>query len=147
MQINKIKEGVKRTPTGIFNVTKLFGISSNPGTKISYHQLTGSEYWCGGKFYNQWVDEKNTDHSGCSKIDDEHLSSYPVVYDYVASINYNSSNTVGKGSAIFIHCQRSFGSATAGCVAIPKSNMITFMKSATQSTKVIIDLEKNILSY
>ena len=145
--INKVQEGDKRAPTGIFSITKLFGLEANPGTKLSYHQLTGSEYWCGGKFYNQWVDENTMDHSGCNKKGDEHLANYPIVYDYVATIDYNSSNTVGKGSAIFIHCLRNTGSPTAGCIALPKTQMKYFMQRLNTSTKVIIDLESNILNY
>ena len=145
--INKVGEGDKRTPTGIFSITKLFGLEANPVTKLSYHQLTGSEYWCGGKFYNQWVDENTMDHSGCNKKDDEHLASYPIVYDYVAALNFNSANVAGKGSAIFIHCLRNTGSPTAGCIALPKTQMKYFMQRLNTSTKVIIDLESNILNY
>ena len=145
--INKVGEGDKRTPTGIFGVTKLFGLNANPGTRLPYHQLTGSEYWCGGKFYNQWVDENTMDHSGCNKKDDEHLASYPIVYDYVAALNFNSANVAGKGSAIFIHCLRNTGSPTAGCIALPKTQMKYFMQRLNTSTKVIIDLESNILNY
>lgn len=145
--IGKTKEGDGKTPIGIYSITKLFGLNSNPGTKLSYHQLTGSEYWCGDKFYNQWVDEKYTDHSGCNKKIDEHLASYPVVYDYVAALNYNPGNIYGAGSAIFVHCQRRPGALTGGCVAIPKAQMIEFMRSINTSTRVIIDTENNIFNY
>ena len=140
--IGKGKEGDKRTPTGIYSITKLFGIDDNPGTQLSYHKLTGSEYWCGGPLYNQWVDENTMDHKQCDKINDEHLIDYPINYDYCAALSYNSNNTPGKGSAIFVHCKK--GSYTAGCVAMPKDNMRTFMQGINSSTKVIIDLESNI---
>lgn len=140
--IGKGKEGDKRTPTGIYSITKLFGIDDNPGTQLPYHKLTGSEYWCGGPLYNQWVDENTMDHKQCDKINDEHLIDYPINYDYCAALSYNSNNTPGKGSAIFVHCKK--GSYTAGCVAMPKNNMRTFMQGINSSTKVIIDLESNI---
>lgn len=143
--IGKGKEGDKRTPIGIYSITKLFGIDSNPGTQLPYHKLTGSEYWCGGSnHYNQWIDESVQEHN-CDRSNDEHLIDYPINYDYAAALNYNPSNTYGKGSAIFVHCKK--GSYTGGCVAMPKSNMRTFMRGINSSTRVIIDLDTNIFNY
>ena len=143
--IGKASEGDTKTPTGIYSITKLFGIDPNPGTQLAYHQLTGTEYWCGGPYYNQWVDEQTMDHSNCDKSKDEHLIDYPVNYDYAAAISYNTSNTPGQGSAIFVHCMT--GSYTLGCIAIPKTQMATFMRGINGSTRVIIDVESRILNY
>lgn len=66
-------------------------------------------------------------------------------YNYVAAFNYNSSNTYGKGSAIFLHCKTSSPN-TDGCIAIAESYMKQMMTKIDSSTIIIIDLETNINS-
>ena len=102
--IGKVKEGDKKTPTGLYTFTRVMGIASNPGTKMSYHKIDSNDYWCGGKnHYNQFIDEDVQTHN-CDKTNDEKLINYKTPYQYLAALNYNSSHTYGKGSAIFLHC-------------------------------------------
>jgi L,D-peptidoglycan transpeptidase YkuD (ErfK/YbiS/YcfS/YnhG family) len=42
-------------------------------------------------------------------------------YDYAAVIGYNTARTPGRGSAILLHVGT--GSATAGCVSLPKAEL------------------------
>lgn len=144
--INKVKEGDKKTPTGLYTFTKVMGIASNPGTKMPYHKIDGNDYWCGGKnYYNQFIDEDVQTHD-CDKKNDEKLIKYNTPYQYLAALNYNHSNIYGKGSAIFLHCNTNSGS-TLGCIAINKSHMKRIIKEIDSSTCIIIDLKKNISKY
>lgn len=144
--INKVKEGDRKTPTGLFTFTHVMGIASNPGTKMPYHKIDGNDYWCGGRnHYNQFIDEDKQSHN-CDKSNDERLIKYKTPYQYLAALNYNSSNTYGKGSAIFLHCNGNSG-VTAGCVGISKSYMKRVIKEIDSSTCIIIDLKKNISKY
>ncbi|MCD7840015.1 MAG: hypothetical protein LUG46_05225, partial [Erysipelotrichaceae bacterium] len=143
--INKTKEGDRKTPTGLYHFSKLMGIASNPGTQMTYTKITKSMYWCGDKkYYNQFIDESKQTHN-CNHSNDEHLIDYTNEYQYVAALDYNSSCTYGKGSAIFLHCTGNT-KYTGGCVAISKSNMKKMMTEIDENTVIIIDLTSNITS-
>ena len=47
-------------------------------------------------------------------------------YNYGAVIAYNTARKPGLGSAIFLHV--SHGSATAGCVAVPQSDVLKLLR-------------------
>lgn len=143
--INKTREGDKKTPSGLFTFTRLMGIAANPGVKMSYHRIDDNDYWCGETYYNQLVDEDKQEHI-CSKTKDEYLMDYKGPYQYVAVLNYNTSNTVGKGSGIFLHCLTNTGH-TLGCVGISKSHMRTVMRDIDSSTCIIIDTNSRIKNY
>ena len=71
--IDKVKEGDRKTPTGVFGFTKAFGIKDNPGAKLPYTKLNPYLYWCGDEqWYNTLVDVREIHHE-CSG---EHLISY-----------------------------------------------------------------------
>ncbi|MCD7893246.1 MAG: L,D-transpeptidase family protein [Erysipelotrichaceae bacterium] len=143
--INKTKEGDRKTPTGLYHFSKLMGIASNPGTQMSYTKINKYMYWCGSKkYYNQFIDESKQEHN-CNHSNDEHLIDYTTCYQYIAALDYNSSCTYGKGSAIFLHCTGN-SKYTGGCVAISKSNMKQMMTEIDKDTVIIIDLTSNISS-
>ena len=132
--IDKVKEGDRKTPTGVFGFTKAFGIKDNPGAKLPYTKLNPYLYWCGDEqWYNTLVDVRETPHE-CSG---EHLISYVPHYNYVLAIDYNSECIFGKGSAIFLHCTGS-NPYTGGCVAVSESNMIRIMQTVDKGAKICI---------
>jgi len=47
-------------------------------------------------------------------------------YNYAAVIAYNTARTPGLGSAIFLHVGT--GGATAGCVSLPASQLLTLLR-------------------
>jgi L,D-peptidoglycan transpeptidase YkuD (ErfK/YbiS/YcfS/YnhG family) len=47
-------------------------------------------------------------------------------YDDVAVIGYNVARTPGRGSAIFLHVTHH--SATSGCVALPRPEVLTLLR-------------------
>lgn len=61
------------------------------------------------------------------------------------AIDYNPEGVVGKGSAIFLHCQGK--GTTAGCISIPESNMVYLLQHLRSDAKIIIDYETNIGLY
>ena len=132
--IDKVKEGDRKTPTGVFGFTKAFGIKDNPGAKLPYTKLNPYLYWCGDEqWYNTLVDVRETPHE-CSG---EHLISYVPHYNYVLAIDYNPECIFGKGSAIFLHCTGS-NPYTGGCVAVSESNMIRIMQTVDKGAKICI---------
>lgn len=136
--IDKKKEGDKRTPTGTYNLTQAFGILKDPGTALPYVKVTKYHYWCGdstSKYYNQLIDTRVTGRKRTSK--DEYLINYKGAYNYAIFIDYNKEGTPYKGSCIFLHC--STGRATAGCVSVPQSTMVTFLRKLKPGAKIVIE--------
>ena len=133
--IGKQKEGDLKTPFGVFNITKAFGIKKNPGTKLKYINVTDNIYACDEdcKYYNQIIDSKKTKH----QCKGEHLIQYCPQYNYAMCIDFNSDNIYPNGSNIFIHVKGS-KNYTAGCIALDEESMVTVLKNSTKKTKICI---------
>ena len=130
----KTVEGDGKTPLGTFTVGKAYGIASDPGSIIPYTKVTNSMYWCGrsdSPYYNTLIDASK------SGPGDEHLIEYTEAYQYLLDIGYNTACTPRLGSAIFLHCSRN--QPTAGCIAIPKSDMASTLRMITPGTKISIE--------
>lgn len=134
-----------RTPVGTYHFTHAYGMKSNPGSKMAYTQINEHHYWCGDQYYNQFIDDTVTDHTGCSIKNDEHLIDYPGSYNYFASFNYNSGNVPGVGCAYFLHCAK--GNYTMGCIGIPESKMIYLLRNIDTSTVMIIDQVNKVVNH
>ena len=136
-----------KSPIGLFNFTKFFGIADNPGTKVPYLKLNDSLYWVSdpkSSKYNQMVNiETFTDFD--TKLS-EHLIDETDAYKYAMNINYNPTGIPGIGSAIFLHCSTEYP-FTLGCVSIPEKDMLKVIKTANEKAVIIIDEYKNIYNY
>ncbi len=122
---SEVYEMDKSTPTGIYSLTEAFGINADPGSRIRYRQLDGTEHW---------VDDVNSDFYNTMQFGDangrwnssEKLIEFEGYYNYSLVIDYNRWPVIpGKSSAIFLHCD--LGSYTYGCVAIPQENLINII--------------------
>jgi L,D-peptidoglycan transpeptidase YkuD (ErfK/YbiS/YcfS/YnhG family) len=122
------------TPTGTYTLTHAFGVATNPGTKMPYHQVTSTDWWVEdptSAYYNQMrssalggfhLTETGPDGS-------EHLINYPTQYHNALVVNYNMNPAVkGRGAGIFLHDLGPEGTATGGCVAGPAAAMTSIMK-------------------
>jgi L,D-peptidoglycan transpeptidase YkuD (ErfK/YbiS/YcfS/YnhG family) len=130
------RESDRKTPAGVYSFGTGFGVAGNPGTNISYRQLTNNDYWVddsNSKYYNSWVrgDTPNRDWNSA-----EHMIDHPNPYKYGIVINYNTYNTIpGNGSAIFLHCKTQ---PTPGCVAIPENYMVSLLRQINSSARIVI---------
>ena len=142
--LEKTREGDGKTPSGIFHFNKAFGIEKNPGCALDYVKIDKNLYWSGDASYkyNQLVDIR--EYKNLNKDDSEHLIEMDPQYKYALNISYNEEGTVGKGSAIFLHCFDTFKPYTAGGVTIPEDKMIFVMKNVKKDCVVVIDYLKNI---
>lgn len=132
------REGDYCTPKGLYPLGFAFGTEYLQNLNIEYRIIKNNCYWIDdpeSTLYNQWVESGNVSWKSA-----EHLIDYPAAYKYAVVINYNMSPIIpGKGSAIFLHCMT--GSYTAGCVAIPESDMFNIMKRLDSSKNPIIIIE------
>lgn len=135
--INKKKQGDRKTPVGIYNITMAFGRKKSPGTAgISYTKLNKYYYWSTEKdTYNTFVDVRTL---GRKQMAGEHLISYDPWYNYSLALDYNKKCTYLKGSAIFLHCVGGGRTYTMGCIAVSEKNMKTIVKNTTKHTKICI---------
>lgn len=136
------REGDRTTPGGLYPLGMFFGIADDPGgLQKSYYKVTGDDYWDGdvnSATYNQLVkgSEQPADWSASSS---EHLIDYQEQYQYVIQIEFNTDPVVkGRGSAIFLHCTRSGGTVTAGCVAIPEADLLQAMRMLRGEAYILI---------
>jgi L,D-peptidoglycan transpeptidase YkuD (ErfK/YbiS/YcfS/YnhG family) len=126
------------TPAGSFTLTRAFGHYGDPGTPLPYTQTGPSDWWISqsGSLYNTF----QRCSSGCSFTrgsPNEHLYYETPYYNHAVVIDYNTSNSPtgvrqGAGSAFFLHVTD--GNATAGCVAISQTKLITLMRWLDPST-------------
>ncbi len=64
-----------------------------------------------------------------SKFSHEKLYRKDHIYDLILPLNYNTNQTKkGKGSAIFLHVAKKNYSATKGCIAIKKEDLIKLIR-------------------
>lgn len=122
---NDHREGDNTTPTGLYGVgAVMYGDAPNPGVHESYVNLVCGDWWDEdptSKEYNtfQYVPcGQQPSFGGGSEPLWEETQPYPSF----AVVDYNTDPIIPyNGSAIFFHADT--GSATAGCVSVPLSDL------------------------
>ncbi len=133
--IDKVKQGDKKTPTGIFTPTVAFGLKKDPGAKLPYTKLNKYLYWSSSEEnYNKMVDiRKQKDVRG------EHLIDHNPSYTYSLDMGYNVEGVYKKGTALFMHCYgKGDYKSTLGCVAVSEKNMKKILRNTSTSTRICI---------
>jgi L,D-peptidoglycan transpeptidase YkuD (ErfK/YbiS/YcfS/YnhG family) len=128
-------ESKSATPMGSFTLTQAFGALANPGTGLPYFKTDYNDWWISqsGSSYNTHQHCA----SGCSFTrgnPNEHLRAITPEYNYAVVIDANRfpKPVWPNGSAFFFHVTN--GKATAGCVAISQSKLVSLMKWLAPST-------------
>lgn len=120
---NNKREGDGKSPTGKYTIGDAFGYKGNPGTKLKFRHSTSNDVWVDdpkSKYYNTWQ-KKNRSGKDWNSAE----SMMHRLYTHGFIIDYNTSQTPYKGSAIFMHVGKSY---TAGCIATDQSNLINIMR-------------------
>ena len=142
--IGETREGISRTPVGVYRFNAAFGIAPDPGCAIPYTQVNEDLYWSSddrpGMRYNQMVDIHDV--PGLDTEISEHLIEIYPHYIYALNISYNPQGIPGIGSAFFLHCLGSCKPYTGGCVAIPEADMRFVMQHVRPDCVVVLDLLK-----
>ena len=131
------REGDGRTPSGSYGFSFFFGVNAQPsGIHYSWRHAYTYDVWDddpSSSRYNLWTDTR-TSSAGRSP---EPMHNQPS-YNYAAVIAYNTARTPGLGSAIFFHV--SHGSGTAGCVAIPQTELLSALRwlNPAKSPRIIM---------
>lgn len=119
------REGDGRTPTGSYPFSFFFGVRGKPtGIRYEWKHAYSYDFWdddSSSSRYNEWVD---TRYASAGRAP-EPLDNAPV-YNYAAVIAYNTARKPDLGSAIFFHVSK--GTSTAGCVAMPQTELLTVLR-------------------
>jgi L,D-peptidoglycan transpeptidase YkuD (ErfK/YbiS/YcfS/YnhG family) len=114
-------EGDLKTPTGLYNLTDVWGVEDKIQTHAKYTRITAEDKWIddpASPDYNKWVRGPTLAKSYETMLRNDHQ------YDLLVVIDYNMAPVVQKkGSAIFAHIWKSPDLGTAGCIAMEKSHI------------------------
>lgn len=136
--VGHTKEGLGRTPIGLFTLTQAFGNRANNGTKLPYFRAGADDWWDenpNSARYNQHVKSRLSP-GGAS----ENLLYAGEAYAHAVVINYNTNPVVkGAGSGFFLHI--STGVPTQGCVSIPSNDLNVVMRWLNPALNPVIDIE------
>jgi L,D-peptidoglycan transpeptidase YkuD (ErfK/YbiS/YcfS/YnhG family) len=117
------REGDGKTPSGSYGFSFFFGVQPNPGFAFPFRHAFRYDVWdddSSSPRYNEWVDDRKVGPGA----EPEPMHQVPA-YDYAAVIAYNTKRIPGRGSAIFLHVGTD--SATAGCVSLPRAELIRIL--------------------
>jgi L,D-peptidoglycan transpeptidase YkuD (ErfK/YbiS/YcfS/YnhG family) len=135
--VRPTREGLGRTPVGVFTLTRAFGSLPDNGTRLPYVRVGPDDWWDenpASARYNQLVVSR-----GSPGGNSENLYDAGVAYAHAVVINYNTNPVVkGAGSGFFLHV--SFGSATEGCVAISESRLDQIMRWLNPASHPVISI-------
>lgn len=122
-------EGDGKAPAGIFRIGMAFGQAQSLATGLDYRQMSGDD-WCidvnDSPLYNRIVSVRDVGPDaieGASEPMRRDIHSGDHLYNKGFVIAHNPENRPKGGSCIFAHLWRSPGAATAGCTAMPESDM------------------------
>jgi len=121
------QEGDKKTPAGVY-------------------RLDGDYYVDDGnsRYYNQLANTKQVQKDWNSAED---LMAQAPQYNYGLVLDYNSECTPGKGSAIFLHCPKSWNNTgTSGCISIPEEDMKKVVCQVDTGTKIVVVQDESDLA-
>jgi L,D-peptidoglycan transpeptidase YkuD (ErfK/YbiS/YcfS/YnhG family) len=118
------REGDGKTPSGTYGFSFYFGVQPRLRFHFPFRHAFRYDVWDddpSSPLYNEWVDERRHNPGA----NPEPMHNVPA-YDYAAVIAYNTARVPGLGSAIFLHVGT--GSATAGCVSLPRAELIKILR-------------------
>lgn len=130
------REGDGATPLGCFRLIRGYYRADRivrPRTRLPLRGLRRDDGWCdasGDRNYNRQVRHPYAASAERMWRDDD-------LYDVVVVLDYNvRPRTMGRGSAIFLHCARENFSPTEGCVAVRRADLVRLLGGASRSSAV-----------
>jgi L,D-peptidoglycan transpeptidase YkuD (ErfK/YbiS/YcfS/YnhG family) len=126
------KEGDDRAPAGIFRLSSAFGYAparSAAWVKLPYLALSRQVEGIddpNSRYYNKLMDR-----SKVAKVDwrsSEQMRRDDIRYKWGVVVEHNPAAIPGAGSCIFLHIWKSSSVATAGCTAMPESDLVRLLR-------------------
>ncbi len=134
----KAGEGDGVTPVGLWPLREVFYRAdriARPETSLPLQAIAQDDGWCdapGDPNYNRRV---KLPYNASA----ENLWRSDGLYDVVIVLGYNDAPVVpGRGSAIFLHVAAKDFSATEGCVALDRQDIVELLRDASPGS--VIDI-------
>lgn len=115
------REGDKKAPAGVFNLTATFGYENKQNFKLDY-LYASKTLIC--------VDDIDSEHyNTIIEMPLQMPKSFELIrredhqYELGVVVAHNSSATPSRGSCIFLHVEKSQGAATSGCTSMSLENL------------------------
>ncbi len=128
------REGDGATPTGTFYLRECWYRPDRvdaPKTGLPVHIIHQNDGWCD----DSESAEYNTHVKLPYSYSYENLWREDGAYDLIVPLGYNDDPIItGRGSAIFMHCERKNYIATEGCVALAKLDLIALLPLLSTQT-------------
>jgi L,D-peptidoglycan transpeptidase YkuD (ErfK/YbiS/YcfS/YnhG family) len=135
--VRPTREGLGRTPVGVFTLTEAFGNRPDNGTRLPYVHVGPDDWWDenpASPHYNRMVVSAVSPGANSENLYDAGLA-----YAHAVVINYNMNPVArGAGSGFFLHV--SFGAPTEGCVAIPENELDQVMRWLNPADHPVISI-------
>jgi len=141
------KEGDGKSPAGVLALGTAFGYAPEPlrGLKMPYLSLTSSIECVddpGSKHYNRIVDRSvvSPDWNSSEHMRDAGESyRWGVVVDHNGALASGTNPTEpGGGSCVFLHIWHSHDAGTAGCTAMPQTDLETLLTWLDPARKPVL---------
>jgi L,D-peptidoglycan transpeptidase YkuD (ErfK/YbiS/YcfS/YnhG family) len=136
------REGDGQTPYGAYPVTKTFGVQPNPGVRVPWFRVGRYDVWVDDPYSSYYNTHQRLPANGRWRSAESLYQ--PTAYAYSAFIAYNVPPKAGYGSAIFLHVTT--GRATAGCVALTQSQVVSVLRwmDPAKGVKVVMGPESAV---
>jgi L,D-peptidoglycan transpeptidase YkuD (ErfK/YbiS/YcfS/YnhG family) len=132
------REGDGGTPAGRFHPVRLWWRADRlprPVTRLPVRAVGANDAWCEDptdRRYNRPFQRSANGPGDRLRRDDS-------LYDLIVEIDHNSRPRIARrGSAVFIHVARPGFGPTAGCVAIPRDELLRLVRQLSTKTRIII---------
>jgi len=132
------REGDGATPAGRFHPLRLWWRPDRlprPRTLLPVRRIAAEDAWCEDpkdRRYNRPF-RRSANELG------DRLRRADGLYDLIVEIDHNTRPRIaGRGSAVFIHVARPGLAPTAGCIALPRSDLQRLVSRLSCKTRIII---------
>ena len=121
-KVGEKREGDRKSPTGRFTITELFGEDPRFQIRMPYKLLAPDDLWCedpASPYYNSWIKVPSS-----PMASDAGQAARDNLFWHGAVIDYNRTPVVpGAGSGIFMHKAEPDGAGTYGCVGLDAADL------------------------
>lgn len=140
--VGATREGLSRTPAGVFGLSEAFGTAANPGTTLPYRVVDGNDWWVsdtGSAYYNTY---RRCAPGRCPFTERAGERLAIGAYQHAVVIDYNRAPVVrGAGSAFFLHLSN--GTPTAGCVAVAGVHLRWLLRWLRAASRPVLSIGVN----
>ncbi|MFS8036161.1 L,D-transpeptidase family protein [Xanthobacter sp. AM11] len=137
------REGDGRTPAGTWRIRELRYRADHgprPMTRLPCRRTRPADGWCDDRTDRRYNRPVTLPLGGGRPVSHERMWRADDLYDLVLVLDHNSRPRVaGRGSAVFIHLARPGFSATEGCVALRRADLLRLLARLRPGARLVVE--------